>query len=125
MKNGRISIGVEDSVTFDSGSTVLKDSANKVLSNVVSVLNKRFAGHRLYIAGHTDSDPISRTKDKYRDNMDLSCERADAVRRALSKLGIAESAMVVVGYGQFEPRDGKGGKASNRRVEIVVGEERR
>lgn len=120
-KNGRLRIGVEDSVTFDSGSTTLKDSSSKVLRNIASVLNARFAGKRFYIEGHTDSDPINRTKDKFQDNMDLSMKRAYAVRGALSKLGVPDSAMVVVGYGQYEPREGKTGKANQRRVEIVVG----
>ncbi len=120
-RRGRISIGVEDSVAFDSGSTVLKDGANRVLRNVASVLKSRFAGKRFYVEGHTDSDPISKTKDKFRDNRHLSTERADAVARYLIQQGVPESAVVVVGYGQHDPRDPKA-KARNRRVEIVVGD---
>ena len=120
-RRGRISIGVEDSVTFDSGSTKVKDSAHKVLRNVSSVLKNKFAGKRFYIEGHTDSDPIVKTKDLYRDNRHLSTERADAVARYLIQQGVAESAIVVVGYGQHDPRDQKT-KARNRRVEIVVGD---
>lgn len=119
-KDGRIRIGVEDTVTFDSGSTTLKDSSSKVLRNIANVLNSKFAGHRFYIEGHTDNDPISKTKDKFRDNTHLSSERADAVRRALARQGVPANALVVVGYGEFEPRDPKT-KARNRRVEIVVG----
>ncbi|MFY9343879.1 MAG: OmpA family protein [Planctomycetota bacterium] len=118
---GRVSIGVEDSVTFDSGSTALKDSSHKVLRNVASLLKGKFAGKRFYVEGHTDSDPIDKTKDKYRSNRHLSCERADAVARWLIQQGVSESAIVVVGFGQHDPRDSKQ-KARNRRVEIVVGE---
>jgi outer membrane protein OmpA-like peptidoglycan-associated protein len=53
--------------------------------------------------------------------MQLSMERADAVRRYLVQQGVPESAIAVVGYGQHEPRDG-GRKERNRRVEIVVGD---
>lgn len=120
-RRGRISIGVQDAVTFDSGSTALKDSSHKVLRNVASVLKNRFAGKRFYVEGHTDTDPLVKTKDKYRDNMDLSTERADSVRRYLIQQGVPEASIVVVGYGQFDPRDAKA-KASNRRVEIVVGD---
>ena len=84
------------------------------------MLNSKFAGRRFYVEGHTDSDPIQKTKDKYRDNRQLSSERADAVVRALARQGVPDDAMVVVGYGQYEPRDPKT-KARNRRVEIVVG----
>lgn len=118
---GRLSMGVDNSVTFDSGSTTLKDTSHRVLRNVANVMKERFAGRRFYIEGHTDTDPIVKTKDKFRDNVHLSMERADAVRRYLVQQGVPESAIAVVGFGQFEPRDG-GRKDRNRRVEIVVGE---
>jgi flagellar motor protein MotB len=118
---GRISIGVEDSVTFDSGSTALKTSAHRTLQNIAGVLQSKFAGRRIWVEGHTDSDPIQRTKDKFRSNRHLSMERADAVATYLIRQGVPESAIVVVGYGQFDPRD-PGVKARNRRVEIVVGD---
>jgi chemotaxis protein MotB len=118
---GRISIGVDDTVTFDSGSTVLKDGSHKVLRSVASVLKGKFSGKRIYVEGHTDSDPLNKTKDKYRDNVELSSERADAVRRYLIQQGVPEASLVVVGFGQHDPRDPKS-KSRNRRVEIVVGE---
>ena len=118
---GRISIGVDSSVTFDSGSTSLKDSSHRVLRNVANVLKERFSGRRFYIEGHTDNDPIQKTKDKFRDNRHLSMERADAVRRYLVQQGVPDESIAVVGYGQFAPVDRKN-KDRNRRVEIVVGE---
>lgn len=120
-RRGRINIGVNDSVTFDSGSTALKSTSHQVLRNVASVLRGRFSGKRFYVEGHTDTDPIVRTKDKYRDNRHLSLERADAVARYLIQQGVPESAIVVVGYGQHDPV-APGNKAANRRVVIAVGE---
>ncbi len=118
---GKISIGVQDAVTFDSGSTTLKESSHKVLRSVAQVLKNKFSGKRFYVEGHTDSDPIVKTKDKFVDNMHLSTERARSVVKYLISQGVPESAIVVVGYGQFDPIDKKS-KAANRRVEIVVGE---
>ena len=120
-RRGRISIGVQDKVTFDSGSTTLKDTSHSVLRNVANVLKDKFSGHRFYIEGHTDTDPIVKTKNLYRSNRHLSLERADSVAAYLIKQGVPESSIVVVGYGQFDPRDPKT-KAANRRVEIVVGD---
>lgn len=120
-RRGRISIGVDDSVTFDSGSVQLKDSSHRVLGNVAQVLTGKFAGKRFYVEGHTDSDPIQKTKDRFRSNRHLSSERADAVAAYLIKQGVPEASIVVVGYGQYDPRDPKA-KAKNRRVEIVVGD---
>jgi len=120
-RRGRMSIGVQDSVTFDAGSTALKDSSHKVLRNIANALKGRFDGRRFYIEGHTDSDPIVKTKDKYKSNRHLSAMRADAVASYLIAQGVPESAITIVGFGQFDPRDPKA-KANNRRVEIVNGE---
>lgn len=121
IHRGRISIGVQDSVTFDSGSVTLKDSSHQVLRKIATVLKGDFGGKRFYIEGHTDSDPIQKTKNLYRSNRHLSAERADAVASYLIKQGVPEKSIVILGYGQYDPRDPKT-KAANRRVEIVVGE---
>jgi chemotaxis protein MotB len=120
-RRGRLSIGVNNRVTFDSGSTRLKETAHKVLRSVASKLKSQFAGHRFFIEGHTDTDPIVKTKDKFSSNRDLSMQRADSVAKYLISQGVPESAIVTVGFGQFDPLD-RGKKAENRRVEIVVGD---
>ncbi len=123
---GRISIGIENTVTFDSGSVALKSTADQVLDRVAKVLRDQYPGQRIYVEGHTDTDPLKRTKGTYRSNRHLSVERADAVARYLiSKGGLPERQIAVVGYGPYEPRDpgtSEAAKARNRRVEIVVGE---
>jgi chemotaxis protein MotB len=121
---GRISIGIDNSVTFDSGSTVIKKEAERVLEKVANVLKRDFSGNRIYVEGHTDTDPIARTKDKFRDNRHLSAERADSVATWLIQRGkIPEASVAIVGFGQWDPvAAGNGTKARNRRVEIVVGE---
>ena len=123
---GHISIGIDNAVTFDPGSEKIRSGGEKVLQRVASALKSRFSGRRIYIEGHTDTDPIHKTKNKYEDNVDLSLERAKAVRAFLIRQGgIPERAVAVVGYGEHDPREGGRGdtsKAKNRRVEIVVGE---
>ncbi|MFT6081153.1 MAG: flagellar motor protein MotB [Planctomycetota bacterium] len=118
-RRGRISIGVNNRVTFSSGSTSLKNSSHQVLRGVAKVLKSQFSGRRFYVEGHTDTDPIRKTKDKYSSNRDLSMQRADSVAKYLISQGVPESAIVTVGFGQFDPLD-RSKKAANRRVEIVV-----
>ena len=38
--------------------------------------------------GHTDSDPISKTKSRWKDNLDLSAERARVVGKYLADKGV-------------------------------------
>lgn len=117
-RNGKMAIGVEDSVTFASGSDSLKDTAHKVLNKIAGVLKRDFGSCRIYVEGYTDSDPIVKTKEKFVDNRDLAASRANAVARYLISQGVSESQIVIVGYGPLEPRDPKV-KERNRRVEIV------
>ena len=117
-RNGKLAIGVEDSVTFDSGSDRLKDSAHRILKKIAVVLKRDFESSRIYVEGHTDNDPIQKTKDKFTSNRHLSLMRADAVARYLIEQGVPENRIVVVGFGQYDPRDPKV-KERNRRVEIV------
>jgi len=123
---GRLSIGIDNTVTFTSGSVDLKKSANQTLNRVADVLKRDFSDRRIYVEGHTDTDPIRRTKGRFRSNRHLSAERADAVAAFLVSQGaVSERQIAVVGYGPFDPRDAgnsAASKARNRRVEIVVGE---
>lgn len=119
---GRISIGIENTVTFDSGSTDLKTSAHDVLRRVAAVLQRDFPDYRIYVEGHTDTDPIVKTRSRFRSNRHLSSERADAVAAFLvASCDIPEDRIAVAGFGPFDPRI-TGEKDRNRRVEIVVGE---
>jgi len=125
-KSGQLSLGINNRVAFDSGSTKLKPSAEKILRDVARVLMRDYANRRLFIEGHTDTDPIARTKDKYRSNRHLSVERADAVARFLiGQCSIPERSVAVVGFGPYDPLtpgSSDSAKANNRRVEIVLGE---
>lgn len=125
-RRGHVSIGIENEVTFSSGSIDLKAGAGAVLERVGSVLKRRFPDRRIYVEGHTDTDPINKTKGKFRSNRHLSAERADVVASYLvDKCGLPGDHVVVVGFGPYDPKlDGKSdaAKSKNRRVEIVVGE---
>ncbi|MEZ5963395.1 MAG: OmpA family protein [Planctomycetota bacterium] len=125
-RRGHVSIGIENEVTFSSGSIDLKSGAGSVLERVATVLKRRFPDRLIYVEGHTDSDPINKTKGKFRSNRHLSAERADVVAAYLvDKCGLPADHVVVVGFGPYDPKiDGGSGasKAKNRRVEIVVGE---
>lgn len=117
--NGRISIGIPNRVTFASGSKRLSPEGKALLVRLGRFLRNRFPGKRIYVEGHTDSDPIRKAKG-FRSNRHLSAERADAVATFLiQKAKVPESRIVIVGFGPNEPIS-KANKALNRRVEIVV-----
>ena len=119
-----MAITLDNTVSFDSGSAQLKSSANGDLRKIADLLNSTYAGYRIFVEGHTDDQPLRRTKGTWRDNRHLSVERADAVARWLiSKGGVPERSLAVTGYGPFRPSmqgSSDSARARNRRVEIVA-----
>jgi outer membrane protein OmpA-like peptidoglycan-associated protein len=114
---GTLTVNLPGDVLFASGQDSLKPSARATLDKIVSALKSDYAGKRVRVEGHTDTDPINKTKDKYVDNLDLSLNRAAAVTRYLESRGLSSKLITTSGYGPSRPR---GDKASSRRVEIVV-----
>ena len=103
-----------DGIEFESGSATLTETSNTQIDNLAAIL-KAYADGRLRIEGHTDN-----TGDAEK-NMQLSTERADAVKRALGVRGVAGNRIEAVGKGQTSPiagNDTEDGRAENRRVEI-------
>jgi chemotaxis protein MotB len=85
---------------------------------VATALKKTYPGRPIRVEGHTDADPIVKTKQDWDDNLDLSLARAAAVSRYLAAHGIDPKQVTTSGFGPYRPRGAS--KARNRRVEIVV-----
>ncbi len=120
---GTITVTISDSILFASGSATLKNSYIAELDKAASVLQSRYGGHKIDIVGHTDTDPISKTKNKWQDNWELSAQRALTVTRYLVNKGIAKDHIRAAGCGEARPvapNSSSSGKSKNRRVEVVV-----
>lgn len=120
---GTVTVTLQNSLLFDSGKATLKRATSTELDHIRSVLKQKYAGKRVDVVGHTDSDPIRKTKDKWQDNLELSAQRALSVTRYLIRKGISEDEIRAVGCGESRPiasNSSSTEKARNRRVEIVV-----
>jgi len=118
---GTITVTLANTILFDSGKVVLKKASISELDHILSVLKQKYSGKEIDVVGHTDSDPIK--KSPWKDNWELSAERALAVVRYLIKGGIPEDKIRASGCGAARPiasNASTSGKAKNRRVEIVV-----
>ena len=124
IKEGHISVVLPSSVLFNSGQTKLKKAAKNSLSKVCDVLKKDFPNETIRIEGHTDSDPIKRTKQVYKSNWELSASRAATVLHYLTdNCHLDSKKLYLAGFGKYQPvasNKNKSGKKKNRRVEIVV-----
>jgi outer membrane protein OmpA-like peptidoglycan-associated protein len=115
---GEMTVTVPGDVLFDSGRATLKESSKSTLNKVVAILKKDYAGKKILVNGHTDSDPITKTKSLWKDNLDLSAERARVVGKYLADQGVPAKQLGTRGFGETAPRGND--KSRNRRVEIVV-----
>ena len=107
-------MGAVRGIRFKSGSAVLLPSSLRVLKKVLKALNK-YPMLELRVEGHTDSRG-GRTA-----NVELSQNRARAVKKWLEKKGIAAGRIASRGLGPDMPvasNKTRKGRALNRRVEL-------
>jgi len=105
-----------DGVYFETGKATLKETSKAALMNIASFL-KANSTKTFYVVGHTDN---TGTFDR---NMELSLNRAIAVRKALTQqFQIQPGQLKAQGVGPLAPvlsNSTDEGRARNRRVEIV------
>jgi outer membrane protein OmpA-like peptidoglycan-associated protein len=110
---------LEENVLFEYDKADLKPGAVRNLYPLVTFL-KEHPHRTLMIEGHTDSTG----SDSY--NLDLSQQRAAAVRNFLIMNGIGSDRVMARGYGEAYPvttNDTESGRLQNRRVEVVISHE--
>ena len=117
----RITVGSD--ILFPSGRANLTPKGKRTLSKIVRDLQNAYQNLPVRVYGFTDSDPIKRTKKLWKDNLDLSANRAMAVTRYLIDKGIDPDKIETVSMGPtrfIATNNTRSNKAKNRRVEIVV-----
>jgi chemotaxis protein MotB len=120
-KAGTITVTVSDSILFASGAATLKNAYIAELDKINSVISERYSSRKIDVVGHTDTDPIKKTK--WKDNWELSAQRSLTVVRYLVDKGIEKDRIRAVGCGDSRPvasNSASAGKSKNRRVEVVV-----
>lgn len=103
-------------ITFDTDSDILKSRFTPVLKMIAFVLNE-YNSTLVTTIGHTDNVG----SDEY--NQMLSTKRAKSLANYLSRNGVNQKRLASIGRGKFQPvslNDTSGGRAMNRRVEIML-----
>lgn len=103
-------------ITFESGASTIKTSSFKQLDKLVLMLERK-TELKIEVIGHTDNVGNA---DK---NLQLSKDRANAVKKYIVSKGIKSERITTNGKGASEPvadNDTEKGKAKNRRTEIRI-----
>lgn len=114
-------ISVPGSVLFDSGKAELSPSGRSKVSQIASDIRGRYNDRDIYVVGHTDDQPIR--KSKWKDNWELGAQRALTVVRSLRDQGVPNDSLVQANCGEWRPKvSGKDEKSrlANRRVEFYA-----
>jgi outer membrane protein OmpA-like peptidoglycan-associated protein/uncharacterized protein YidB (DUF937 family) len=104
-------------INFPTNSAEIPAAGKTLLQHAAAAFKQLPSGTVVEIAGYTDNtgDPAA--------NVQLSQQRADAVRAALVSAGVDPSVLVAKGYGSANPvatNDTLEGKFRNRRIEYRV-----
>jgi len=104
---------------FASGSAVMNDAYADTVKRIAAALNQ--VPGRVTVVGHTDDQPLHSFR--YRDNYELSRERAASVVSVLRQTIDNPARLAIDGAGssrpKFRPETDPANRAKNRRVEIV------
>ena len=117
----------QSEVLFDAGSANVGPEGEKQLLQLSSALLEiadnipTDIDWVLQVTGHTDNIPINTPR--FRDNWDLSTERALSVVRYFVLAGIDPDRLAAAGFGEhhpLDPTDSVAARAKNRRIEIKL-----
>lgn len=106
-------------VLFDTNKAVLKSGGARSLQKLAGFL-KQYPLRKAQIEGYTDSTGSAEH------NQELSGRRANAVRAALTDMGIDNARITTRGFGKESPIASNGtadGRRMNRRVEIILSDD--
>jgi len=111
---------------FQSGKSAFSVDGIEALKETYQVIQDNYVGKQLLIVGHTDDTKLESTS-VFSSNYDLSVARAEDVKKFLGGLGFPTSLIITMGLGETKPQEANDsiqGKTLNRRVEILIYEDR-
>ncbi len=118
-------ISLPQAILFRSGEDRIGPDAFPIVSRIADVL--RDLPNKVSLVGHADAVPIHNRR--FKSNWELSAARGFELLELLNhRYRIPEERLSVASYGSYDPRkpnDTPEGRAGNRRVEIVILDEKK
>ncbi len=121
VKGSAVMVSLSDKMLFRTASSTINTKAYAILKKVSHIINDN-EDIDIIVEGHTDDVPIS--NNNYKDNWDLSVNRATAVVRLLQeKFNVDPAKMTAAGRSEYIPKTENStqtGRSQNRRTEIII-----
>jgi chemotaxis protein MotB len=113
-------VSLPQSILFPSGEDRISPDALPMITQVAGALGS--IPNKVSLVGHADAVPIHSVR--FKNNWELATARSVKLLELLTtKYGIDESRLSVASPGAYSPKapnDTEGGRAENRRVDIVI-----
>lgn len=112
-------ISLPQAILFGSGDDAIGAKARPMIDEIAAIL--RDVPNKVTLIGHADAVPIHNKR--FKNNWELAAARGLRLLELLGSEGIPEARLSVASYSSYDPRDTNStedGRASNRRVEIVI-----
>jgi chemotaxis protein MotB len=113
-------ISLPQAILFSSGEDRISPEGLPVIARIADVL--RDVPNEVTLIGHADAVPIHNRH--FLNNWDLATARSLRMLELMSRrYGVPESRLSIASYGTYRPagpNDTPGGRAHNRRVEVVI-----
>jgi chemotaxis protein MotB len=124
MIGGRPSVVMGTDLVFASGKATLTPQGEATLKRLANLIKTKYPMAEVAVVGHTDNQPIVKTKNLYKSNWELSSTRAlNVVHFLVEKGDLDPNRVHGEAYGEHRPvapNSGKNGAKGNRRVEIML-----
>lgn len=120
IRDGKAYITFSNKLLYQSGSPKIDDKGTIAIKKLSEIIKKN-PDVDILIEGHTDNVPIN-TRD-FKDNWELSAERASNVVRSLVRMGVKPAKLTAAGRGEFQPvatNTTEVGRQQNRRTEVII-----
>lgn len=120
VRDGLLVLELATDVLFSSGRAKLSDDGETAITEVAVVL-AGLKDKKFQVEGHTDNIPTNNAR--FKSNWELASARAITVVQTMIEGGMPPQRISAASYGDTTPaasNDTDTGKATNRRIEIVV-----
>ena len=98
---------LSEDLLFGEGSASLKTSAHRPLDQVIAIIQEKYPQEKVIIEGHTDNQPLLKTRERWKSNMRLGYERAQAVFDYFIAHGIPEERIAIQDFSFNKPTDSR------------------
>lgn len=122
IEGTKVFISIADKLLFNSGSYKISKRAAAILKKVGTVVNE-YPNMDVMVEGHTDNQKVVAGA-KFKDNWELSTQRAAAVVRELqAKYDVLPSRLIAAGRSEFAPiaeNNSTANRSKNRRTKVII-----